>query len=111
MAQQPLLSKSGLDAPDAIRAKNGFRILVAAFATLVIAFLILLSAFGILSSNKIYALAPSDVIALFGALTAVVGTLVGTYFGVSAANGARDAATNQAKSASDIAHRAFDQLR
>jgi hypothetical protein len=95
---------------EAVRARNGLRVLLVAFVTILLSFLVLLFFFAKLKSTP-YALAASDVIAIFGIITSLVGTLVGTYFGISAANGAREASATQAMDASDVANRALDQVK
>lgn len=94
---------------EAIRAKNSLRIIIAAFFTVLFSFLMLLIFFAELTGTA-YRLETADVIAIFGAITSIVGTIVGAYFGVSAANGARDAAVSQSKNASDRVHQAMDQV-
>jgi hypothetical protein len=110
VAQQVTPSEDPLAAAEAIRAKNGFRILLVAFATLLASFLVLLYFFWHLRQQP-YALTASDVVAIFGAITSVVGTLVGAYFGVSAANGAKDSAASQAQGSVALAQRALDQAQ
>ena len=102
-----------LPSAEEIRAKNGFWILIIAFATVLFAFIILL----VFSSFAKSAITTSDILAIFGAVTGTVGTLVGSYFGVSAANAARDASSTQlkvtaadARKANDTAAAALGQL-
>lgn len=92
---------------EAVRAKNGLRVLIVGFATILITFLILLLFFADpFGSAK---LASTDVIAVFGIVASIVGTLVGTFFGVSAANGARDVSAGQLTQATVLAKRAMDE--
>jgi hypothetical protein len=103
-AQRPSVpAENDLAAFEAVRAKNGLRVLIFAYATMLIAFIILLYFFATLKT-----LTASDVIAIFGIVTSVVGTLVGTFFGVSAANGARDASIGQATNAANLAQQTLD---
>jgi hypothetical protein len=45
MAQESVQAQDPLEVAEAIRAKNGFRILVVAFATVLLSFLVLLAFF------------------------------------------------------------------
>jgi uncharacterized membrane protein len=105
MNTTPLPTDPDLARFEATRAKNGLRVLIVGFATILLTFLILLYFFA--SPLVSVKLASTDVIAIFGVVASVVGTLVGTFFGVSAANGARDASASQVSQAADLAKRAI----
>jgi hypothetical protein len=101
---------------DEIRLKNGFRVLVAAFVALLLSFLALLLCYGFVNNSVVKpdstkpAISATELVAILGVVTAIIGTLVGAYFGVSAANGARDAASTQANSTNELAQRMLGQL-
>lgn len=63
-----------------IRARNGFKVVVAGFTTVLVAFIAAMFFWSNhLEPSK--AIASSDIVALLGDLTGVVGALVGSYFG------------------------------
>jgi len=92
-----------------IRARNGFKVVVAGFTTVLVAFIAAMFVW----SNHLEptkAIASSDIVALLGVLTGVVGTLVGSYFGVSSANSAKDSMSAQLTSANSAHDTANAQL-
>ena len=92
-----------------IRARNGFKVVVAAFTTVLIAFVAAMYFWSNhLEPNK--AIASSDIVALLGVLTGVVGALVGSYFGVSSANSAKDSINTQLTNANSAHDNATAQL-
>jgi hypothetical protein len=98
-----------------IRLVNGYRVLLIAFATVVVSFIAILICYWITNKDVTAANTPlpfpkSDIIGILGAVTSVVGTLVGSYFGVSSANGARESASAQAKHVNGVAQRMLGQL-
>ena len=91
-----------------MRAQNGFRVVIVAFIVVLIAFggvLWFWSAH--IGQDTIKA---ADALALMGVITGVVGALVGTFFGVSSANAARDSMSNQLQTASTARDAATTKL-
>ena len=97
-----------------IRLVNGSRIIIIAFVTILIAFVAVMICYTVMNAGvtdeKGLLFPRSDILGVLGAMTSVVGTLVGSYFGVSSANGARDAVSKQAQSVNDVAQRMLGQL-
>ncbi|GAC1422753.1 MAG: hypothetical protein NVSMB5_16350 [Candidatus Velthaea sp.] len=88
-----------------IRAMNGFKVLVAAFLTVLISFVAAIWFWSghLGSQGKVVS---SDIVALMGVMTGIVGALVGSYFGITSANSAKDSINAQltsAASARDVA--------
>jgi hypothetical protein len=94
-----------------VRLRNGFRVVASAFVTILISFAALLYCYALVNPDSHQKpFTTSDLIAILGAVTTVVGTLVGSYFGVSSANGARETASLQAKDANAVAQRMLGQM-
>jgi hypothetical protein len=102
-----------------IRLVNGARVIILAFVTILIAFVAVMICYVTMNANPpasgsgVDAALPfpkAEIIGILGAFTGVVGTLVGSYFSISSANGARESTNVQAQAANLVAQHLVGEL-
>jgi hypothetical protein len=100
-------TSAGVSPTEDPKAKYGFWIIIAGLGSVVILYIGTIITFAILTSSDTLA---NNVVAAMGAITGVIGSLVGAYFGLQAGAAGKEASDAKAQQQSALASAAMGQL-